>query len=351
MSLNCLISNNLNKWFNQRISALQYIYDNIYDPVMFFISKLFIEKYISANKKAIELLLNIEKTDIKLIPNSLDDYIESISSSATLLGDLVDYISKFNLAIEMIEKIRPRINPKDFLEIYDYVQQQITNTFGNNEPIDLRTMIATTFAFVFIKKHNYAQYTLALNGIKKEINSQERNEQLKSKKISNIIDIEIAYDKLLSIDNPFNSNGNILTYQKYITEIYQRPFIQIKPEWAFLNIIKSVKAKITAQEAANAKTAQEAANAKTAQEAAHAIIPAQGAANANMLAQEAAQGAANPKITSKRERTNATNGRTNGKSKTSRREGGMKTRNNRKLMKKHRTLKRKNKKRQTYKKK
>ena len=321
----------LNKWFNQRISALQYIYDNIYDPVMFFISKLFIEKYISANKKSIELLLNIEKTDIKLIPNSLDDYIESISSSATLLGDLVDYISKFNLAIEMIEKIRPRINPKDFLEIYDYVQQQITNTFGNNEPIDLRTMIATTFAFVFIKKHNYAQYTLALNGIKKEINSQERNEQLKSKKISNIIDIEIAYDKLLSIDNPFNSNGNILTYQKYITEIYQRPFIQIKPEWAFLNIIKSVKAKITAQEAANAKTAQKAANANM---------------NANMSAQEAA----NPKITSKRPRSNDNN-RTNGNPKTSRTKGGMKTRNNHKLMKKHRTRKRKNKKRRTHKKK
>ena len=122
----------LKKWFNQRISALQYIYDNIYDPVMFFISKLFIEKYISANVKATELLLNIRETDIKLIPNSLNDYIESISSSATLLGDLLDYISKFNSAIEMIETIRPRINPKDFLEIYNYVQQQITNTFGNN---------------------------------------------------------------------------------------------------------------------------------------------------------------------------------------------------------------------------
>jgi hypothetical protein len=190
-------------------------------------------------------------------------------------------------------------------------------------------MIATTFAFVFIKKHNYAQYTLALNGIKKEINSQERNEQLKSKKISNIIDIEIAYDKLLSIDNPFNSNGTILTfnsngsmltYQKYITEIYQRPFIQIKPEWAFLNIIKSVKAKITAQEAANANMTINDSN------------------NSNNTRKRKRNN------TRKRKRNN-TNNITKGRN-----GGGMKTRNNRKLMKKHRTRKRKNKKRRTHKK-
>jgi len=383
----------LNKWFNQRISALQYIYDNIYDPVMFFISKLFIEKYISANKKAIELLLNIEKTDIKLIPNSLDDYIESISSSATLLGDLVDYISKFNIAIEMIEKISSRIKPEDFLEIYDYVQQQITNTFGNNEPIDLRTMIATTFAFVFIKKVKYDHYITALNTFKEAIPNQKINDKLKSEKLINIEDIMIAFKTLLSL-YPLKYNGEPLTYQKYITEIYQRPFIQITPQWAFLNIIKRVKAEITAQEAANAnmnaqkaanaktaqeaanaKTAQEAANAKTAQEAAnaimraqeaaHAIMPAQGAANANMLAQEAAnaimraqeaananmpaQKAANNKITHKRKLSN--NNRTNGNPKTSRTKGGIKTRNNHKLMKKHRTHKRKNKKRRTHKKK
>jgi hypothetical protein len=306
----------LKKWFNQRISALQYIYDNIYDPVMFFISKLFIEKYISANVKATELLLNIRETDIKLIPNSLNDYIESISSSATLLGDLLDYISKFNSAIEMIETIRPRINPKDFLEIYNYVQQQITNTFGNNEPIDLRTMIATTFAFVFIKKRNYDQYTLALNRVKEEINRQERNEQVKSKKISNIVDIEIACNTLLLLD-PLEYNRKPLTYQEYITEIYQRPFIQIKPQWAFLNIIKSVKTNITAQEAVNANMTSNDSN------------------NSN-----------NPR----KRGYNATNGRTNGRTKASRKEGGMKTRNNRKY-RKHRTRKRKNKKRRTHKKK
>ena len=169
--------------------------------------------------------------------------------------------------------------------------------------------------FVFIKKRNYDQYTLALNRVKEEINRQERNEQLKSKKISNIVDIEIACNTLLLLD-PLEYNREPLTYQEYITEIYQRPFIQIKPQWAFLNIIKSVKTNITAQEAVNANmTSNDSNNSNNPRKRGH----------------------------------NATNGRTNGRTKTSRKEGGMKTRNNRKY-RKHRTRKRKNKKRRTHKK-
>jgi len=260
---------------------------------LFFISTLFIKKYTSAKEKAIILVSQIGETDIKLIPNSLNEYIESISSSATLLGDLLDYISKFNIAIEMIEKISSRIKPEDFLEIYNYVQQQITNTFKDNSPLELRAMIAATFAFVFIKKVMYAHYIIALNTIKEainkqeinkqEINEQEINEKLKSEKLINIEDIEIACNTLLLLPH-LNYNEGRLTYQEYIKEIFLRPITEIQPQWSFSNIIKNVEDNI-----------------------------------------KAAASEENP-------------------SKRARKKGGMKTRNNRKLMKKHRTRKRKDKK-------
>jgi hypothetical protein len=270
----------ITKWFNQRIKALEDIHRTFYDPVLYFISELFKDIYTEARNKALKILSEISTIDVKLIPNSIDEYIESITSSAVLLGDLLNYVSKFNLAIEIITKLNSRLPIDIFFEAYDYVEQQISNTFKDAEPHTLRAMIASTFAFVFIKQYNPSRYELMLEGFKESTRIEKR--------LNDINDIITAYNTLSKLEPLTNSNGNIvrnnssnynyplgngtrkrkalttmdiITYTYYIREIVYRPFIKILPDWAFSEIIEKVKAKLVKAPEAGAAVAAGAAGA------------------------------------------------------------------------------------------
>ena len=271
----------ITRWFNQRIKALNDIYETFYDPVFYFICKLFIENYKTAREKAILILNGISGTDVKLIPDTIDEYIESITSSAVLLGDLLNYVSKFNLAIERITKLHSRLPIENFFEAYDYVEQQISNTFKEAEPRKLRAMIASTFAYVFIKQYNSSRYILMLDEFNKSLLAID-------KRLNDINDIKTAYTILSELKPLTNSTGKPvhnnssnygvsatnydinptkkrkrstntvntratkkiiripINYTYYITEMVDRPFIGIQKEWAFSNIITKVEAGIVA---------------------------------------------------------------------------------------------------------
>lgn len=164
-----LLQTYLQNWFNLRINSLDTIKRSYYEPVLYFVSELFMEKYTTAQTKSIVLLNNISQTDIKLIPKSLDDYIEAISSSATLLGELFDTNSKFEIAIQRIEAVGTRGNRDIFLDAYDFVKQQIVNTFSTANAIKLRAMIASTFAYVFLKYYAYDRCLSKIESVKQEV--------------------------------------------------------------------------------------------------------------------------------------------------------------------------------------
>ena len=159
----------INMWFDQRIICLKIIYDMFPDPILYFVTKLFYNKYDTAKEKAIELIKNISTTDIKLIPDTIDDYLESITSSATLLAELLDNISKFRDALNRINEVGVRGNLEKYLSAYDYVQQLIVNTFGDSSAIELRAMVASTFAYVFLKNTKLSVCLSKLEVVKDEI--------------------------------------------------------------------------------------------------------------------------------------------------------------------------------------
>lgn len=280
-------------WFNQKIETLKGINSTFYDPTIYFVTKLFIQKYTEAYKKSINILSNIESTDIKLLPNYLDEYIEAITGSAPLLGDFFDYIKIFNDAIDLVNNLTPRApgGPSQlvfiFLNAYDTVQQQIVNTFGNSTELELRSMVATTFAYVFVKSRAHDQFFTSLDTIKTQIISNpaiisgfiiKKNigaEKYNSanllnrylplisktntdspseitKRLINIADIELACQVLLSLPPLVSPSGVIITnntsrgpvpitYKYYIKEVGERPLISLQPAFAFSNINKAVE--------------------------------------------------------------------------------------------------------------
>jgi hypothetical protein len=281
-------------WFNQKIETLKVINSIFYDPIIYFVTKLFIQKYTEAYEKSINILSNIESTDIKLLPNYLDEYIESITGSASLLGDFFDYIKIFNDAINLVNNLTPRAKKGGsselvliFLNAYDTLQQQIVNTFGNSTELELRSMVATTFAYVFVKSRTHDQFFTSLDTIKTQIISNpaiisgfiikknigaekynsanltnrylplisQTNTNSPSeitKRLINIADIELACQVLLSLPPLVSPSGVIITnntprgpvpitYKYYIKEVDERPLISLQPAFAFSNINKAVE--------------------------------------------------------------------------------------------------------------
>ncbi len=164
----------LKLWFRQRAITLNKILKYTFDPLAFFVSKLYLNKYnIEYYKKAITLVDKIDKVELRQIPNTINEYIESISSSAQLLGDILNTKLAFENAIQRIELIGPRVDNSIFLDAYDYVEQQIINTFGNAEELELRAMIASTFAYVFLKSRKLSLFLFKIEEIKKALIQQK----------------------------------------------------------------------------------------------------------------------------------------------------------------------------------
>lgn len=262
----------LNLWFNQRINALTVINDDFYDPALYFVSELFKVKYKQAKDKSLEFIDTIDSQDIRLIPYKIDEYINSISSSSVLLGELLDSISQFNNAIQKIKEIGKRPSMDTFLNAYDFVQQQIINTFGEKDAIELRSMVACTFAYVFLKDPRGTNLAFsALQSIKiafataaglspqnrsglitlsKANNMSANNYRGKylpgikivqgelQKRLINIVDIETACRRLLKSQETYN--GKPITYQDYIQQHSAGPTLPILPKFSFLNIVDNV---------------------------------------------------------------------------------------------------------------
>jgi len=160
----------LNLWFTKRINTLTQIIRESYDPILFFISKAFIERYTIARTKSLKLVDTVLTVDIKSIPDTLDKYIESVSSSATLLADLLELYLNFKTAIKGIEEVGARGDKEIFLNTYKQTQRLIVNTFGkgdtSDDPITLRAMVACTFAYYFIKNPRYTTFLTKLDDLK-----------------------------------------------------------------------------------------------------------------------------------------------------------------------------------------
>lgn len=264
-------------WFEQRIQTLKNINEISYNPVLYFVSELFISKYEQAAKKAEESINNIDRQEIISIPDTIQEYIESQSSSSVLLGDLQDSIAKFNLAISKIIEIGKRPSMDTFLNAYDYVQQQIVNSFNESDTIELRSMIASLFAFVYlqyprdgasaaftafeaIKRKIAETFQLSPNiraslNILKKANTFDATyfkniylprvkglpEEIQSR-LKNIIDIEIAIRRLKRLSITYN--GAKITYQNYIKDIHQGPYYPILSAFSFLSVYSTVEEKI-----------------------------------------------------------------------------------------------------------
>ena len=167
---NTWIKKYLTGWFTKRIGTLTQLIRESYDPILFFISKAFIDRYTISRTKSLKLVDTVLTVDIKSIPDTLDKYIESVSSSATLLADLLELYLNFKIAIKGIEEVGTRGDKEIFLNTYKQTQRLIVNTFGkgdsSDDPITLRAMVASTFAYYFIKNPRYATFLTKLDDLK-----------------------------------------------------------------------------------------------------------------------------------------------------------------------------------------
>lgn len=228
----------LNNWFNNKIEALYTIENHVYSPALYFTAILFKTIYETNKKEALQANEKIGELDIKLVPKSINEYIEGITSSESTLGSLLDYLSKFKDAIKKVLKLRPRSSLDDFEDAYASVQQQIVNTFGDSDEITLRSMVAATFAYAFITRPRFEQFFTALNSIKAAF---EKNR----KDIRNIQDIEIAFQVMITEDITYSNNISI-TYMSYIQTMNTTPEIFGMPEqFAFKNRLEKVKTAIS----------------------------------------------------------------------------------------------------------
>lgn len=232
---NKIIRNYLDKWFASRLKTLRNIKKTFYEPVLYFTSKLFFDKYLNANDKSIKLLNDLKNTDIKLMPYNLDDYIESITSSASLLAEFVETLNKFETAINRIETLGTRGDYNIFLDAYDFVEQQIVNTFSNADKITLRAMVASTFAYVFLKKQRYAGPLAKLEDVKQtlitEINRTNRILNIKQSQIGYVYVVEDKrekknayneinlYESLSKIKNINESTDALKEYKKRLQSL------------------------------------------------------------------------------------------------------------------------------------
>lgn len=280
----------LKPWFDNRIETLSNLEKRIHSPALFFVSKLFKGIYTRKLKEVMIASTMVDTLDVKLFPDTITEYVEGISASASTLGSLLDYFARFNNAIEKVLLLRPRSPIEVFLNAYDSVRQQIINTFGDSTDLELRSMIACTFAYAFITRPAHTQFFIALDTIKesiiKKFNEKASNEKIltpnqilqffvkddiyaQSKNMKNfterylplinkiiaydaelglalrnISDIEIAFQLILT-SIPYikqNENNDIITYKDYIQAMEKnRPIFSYMPiEFSFYNVISLV---------------------------------------------------------------------------------------------------------------
>ena len=253
-------------------------------------SKLLKGIYTKNKIEAYEAKSKIDTLDVKLVPNTLNEYMEGISSSATTLGNMLDYLGKFNGAIANVLELRPRSPVEVFLTAYDTVRQQIVNTFGDSSPLELRTMIASTFAYAFLTRPAHTQFFTALDSVKRDIiikhnetaaadkviraddivlfsikdfpDGQSKNmtnfterylpliNQVKAfdeelgTSLQNISDIEIAFQVILTSVPPITrrENGVLITYKDYVQSMNaDMPVFSNMPEgFSFQTVLELV---------------------------------------------------------------------------------------------------------------
>jgi len=235
----------LHKWFEQRIIILQNINDTIYDPILYFVSRLFIGKYKDACIKCNDMLNAIDNINIRLIPDTLDEFISNVSNSATLLGEFMEYITQFNSIINSIVEFNSREKGR-FLDIYMSVQQLIINTFGDSSERELRTLIATTFAYVFVKNtRGVDHFIFTMNSIKEGLKISNDSDLKTQRNINDIIE---ACHTLLYKLPEFGVNTDDttpITYSYFIKEAPSRPILEKIPDaFAFKNVIRVVNSVI-----------------------------------------------------------------------------------------------------------
>ena len=256
----------LTTWFTQKINTLQQLITITNEPILFFISKAFIEKYTSAYNKSIELIDQVETINIKSLPDTLDEYIESVSSSSTLLADLMELYLQFKTAIEGINSVGSRGNKEIFLDAYKATQRLIITTFKTGDEkdtlISLRAMVACTFAYYFIKTPRSSVFLGKLDDIKRDIlHEQYKNytrpqinrgykvtsgntytqplfntslpkiKESNNEIVRNIVDIQIAIQTLLTTPP--------VKYRDYIQQVSLGKIATI-PDYSFNNAITRV---------------------------------------------------------------------------------------------------------------
>jgi hypothetical protein len=185
----------IEKWFEQRIEYLKFVLSSTIDPVLYFVSYIYIDIYTKNKIKALLDIDNISNIELKNIPSSLNDYIESITQSSTTLANLIQQFDKFQEAIGYVNRLRSRATIDEYLNAYNTVKQEIINTFKDSNTLELRVLVATTIASSFMKGTSPDHLFISLDTIKKLLVNDP------------IINSSLNFDKLQ--ENIFSKNINI----------------------------------------------------------------------------------------------------------------------------------------------
>jgi len=162
-----LLKNYIDGWFNQRINYLKFVLSNTIDPALYFVSFIYIDIYEKNKNKALMNIDNIANIELKNLPSTLNDYIESITESTTTLANLFQQFDKFQEAIGYVDRLRSRATIDEYLNAYDTVKQEIINTFKDSDALQLRVLVATTIASSFMKGQRPEHLFISLDTIKK----------------------------------------------------------------------------------------------------------------------------------------------------------------------------------------
>jgi hypothetical protein len=200
-------------WFNQRIDYLKFVLDNTIDPVLYFVCYIYVGIYEKNRIKALTDIDTIATIEVKNLPSTLNDYIESITQSSTTLANLIQQIDKFQEAIGYVNRLRSRATINEYLNAYNTVQQEIVNTFKDSSTLELRVLVATTIASSFMKGPGPDHLFTSLDTIKKllinnrNINLSINNLQLQQNILSGNANINKEYltmDYLPRINKVYN---------------------------------------------------------------------------------------------------------------------------------------------------
>lgn len=284
-------------WFNQRIDYLKFVLSNTIDPVLYFVCYIYVGIYEKNRTKALIDIDAIATIEVKNLPSTLNDYIESITQSSTTLANLIQQIDKFQEAIGYVNRLRSRATIDEYLNAYNTVQQEIVNTFKDSSAIELRVLVATTIASSFMKGPGPDHLFTSLDTIKKllinnhNINLSINNQQLQKNILSgntninkeyltmdylprinkvynelkstnidiannilNICDVELALLELMKLKavgriNASNMFDKTITYYNYVRRIVSMsgfPLREAIKAFSFAGILNSVGKRIVA---------------------------------------------------------------------------------------------------------